>query len=392
MGNQLTQCCGDRSEKKEIVTIKDRQETDNFGTNTFLKEGDETLPSKSRAGHITNRPYEDLVDPVERIECEEPAEVKPIIDEEKLLRAQRFIKNWINLRLTLKNNLKGYFLTESAEGNLDKIEPLLQQKVRDIRRSLPRQPIQEEKAKRILAKSYIISLPPVYTNERRSEIYCGSWNVLSQQFSGYGALIKPDGSLLEGFFIEGKLSGEGKRIDAIGDFYIGKFLRNHANGYGEFKQKEGELYQGYWKDNQMHGDGKEKFTDGSTFSGQFQKGKKNGQGKFVWADGSTYEGELKDNLLNGVGEYSWADGRYYKGMFKDNLMHGKGYYKYADGMVYDGNFFENKRHGFGKCIWNENKYYEGSWENGKQHGQGKFVKEDKVIEGTWNEGKYVQTN
>lgn len=229
---------------------------------------------------------------------------------------------------------------------------------------------------------------PIWINKEKRTAYKGQFNNHLKPH-GTGVLIKSDGSRYEGFFSNGKLHGYGRYFTIKGEYFEGDFKHGVASGNGVFIHPDGNTYIGQWHNDKTDGQGYEIFTDGSKFEGNFRSGKKNGKGIYNWIDGSNYDGYFKDDLLNGYGYYKWPDNSSYEGEWKDNLMNGKGIFTFADGSKYEGDFVNNKRSGQGKYIWSENKFHIGGWKDGKQHGKGRYYKNDKVIEGIWNDGKLI---
>lgn len=220
-------------------------------------------------------------------------------------------------------------------------------------------------------------------------VYKGYWS-MDKKKNGYGIHINKDGSKYEGIFRNGKLEGKGRYITVKGDFFEGNFIDGYASGNGIFIHSDGSIYIGNWVRDTPWGEGQEWTADGSYYHGEFLQGKKCGVGEFKWADDSTYVGGVKNDKLNGEGLYIWSDGKKYRGFWSDNSMHGFGILEYTDGTKYEGNFENNKRSGKGKFFYNETKCYDGNWLNGKQHGKGKIIKNGKIEEGEWFEGKKIK--
>lgn len=235
---------------------------------------------------------------------------------------------------------------------------------------------------------YSLLLKPIWLNKDKQIAYKGKWNIQLKP-QGFGHLIKTDGSRYEGFFMDGKLHGYGRYFTPKGEFFQGEFIHGVASGRGIFVHPDANVYIGEWHNDKTDGDGTEYFQDGSIFVGKFKNGKKNGKGLYSWVDGSKYDGYFKDDLLHGFGHYIWSDNSQYKGEWRNNLMNGKGAFTFADGSLYEGDFVNNKRSGNGKYIWSTTKYHIGGWKDGKQHGRGKYFKEGKIVEGLWNEGRFI---
>jgi hypothetical protein len=310
---------------------------------------------------------------------------------EQFNQMQRFIieelkQNFIKLNNTPIKSL------DKMDGDYFDINHFTNQKVREMEAKVGKYentPYYIENINKVKANRFIIDLPPLYVDIlHNNDVYKGMWNI-QKKFHGYGILIKSDGSKYQGFWNQSILNGIGRYFTIQGDFFEGNFLNGVATGFGIFIHYDGTTYKGEWLNDQTHGKGEEIFPDKSYFKGYFKEGKKNGRGRFAWADGSCYEGDIVDDTLHGMGVYIWADRRTYEGEWVNNHMQGKGIMKFSKGSMYIGEFYESQRSGMGKYIWNENKYYEGTWFNGKQHGKGKYVKNGKIIEGIWNNGKIM---
>ena len=136
----------------------------------------------------------------------------------------------------------------------------------------------------------------------------------------------------------------------------------------------------------MVGVGLEKWKD-SYYSGCFLNGQKNGIGIYVWKNKSKYEGEWKNDNMNGYGIYHFSDGRKYIGEWKDNYMNGFGIYLWKNNKKYMGYFKNGIKHGFGIFYLLNGKYVIGFWKDGKQNGFVKYINEDKIRCGIYNDGK-----
>lgn len=82
------------------------------------------------------------------------------------------------------------------------------------------------------------------------------------------------------------------------------------------------------------------------------------------SNGDEYIGETKDGAFNGQGVYLKTNGEKYLGHFKDSKP--SDYLSYYIGSTLN---------------------YRGQWNNGIKSGKGVLYEKDKVVEGTWNEGK-----
>ena len=91
--------------------------------------------------------------------------------------------------------------------------------------------------------------------------------------------VWPDGTIYEGYWLNGRANGKGRIIHADGVWYNGNWLNDKANGQGVYTHVNGERYEGGWHEDYIQGKGIEIWDDGgSLYNGQFLKGKKNGFG------------------------------------------------------------------------------------------------------------------
>lgn len=220
-------------------------------------------------------------------------------------------------------------------------------------------------------------------------IYTGEWNTLNQKH-GKGSQVWKDGSLYEGFWVNGKANGRGRLIHSNGDVYEGEWTDDKAEGKGIYIHSDGAKYEGSWLNDKQHGFGTETWPDGAKYEGDYKDGQKHGHGKFEWADGSTYEGEFLGNNIHGTGVYIWSDGRKFIGDWKNNKMDGRGVFTWSDGRKYEGEYIDDKKHGYGVFEWPDGRKYEGGWVNGKQEGRGIYTTTMGPREGEWKEGRKIK--
>jgi len=98
----------------------------------------------------------------------------------------------------------------------------------------------------------------------------GTWN--NDQFTGWGRESKPNGEILEGRFINGKVEGKGILRNSEGSSYIGDFVDSKRDGYGEL-DTEKAYYRGEFKNNKFHGHGRVRIKENeSEFEGTFRNG------------------------------------------------------------------------------------------------------------------------
>ena len=91
--------------------------------------------------------------------------------------------------------------------------------------------------------------------------------------------------------------------------------------------------------------------------------------------------------MNGYGIYHFSDGRKYIGEWKNNYMDGFGIYLWKNNKKYYGFFKKGLKNGFGIFYLLNNKYVIGQWKDGKQNGFVKYINEDKIKCGIYNDGR-----
>lgn len=222
--------------------------------------------------------------------------------------------------------------------------------------------------------------------------YVGDLSIAEGRPNGRGILIAADGSIAEGYWLNGKMQGRGRQIQANGSWYVGEWQGGMMEGRGKLQYSDGHCYEGEFAAGLQHGIGVETWPDGGSFSGSFKEGQKDGPGIFYWSDGSKYEGELKKNQLEGKGKYLWSDGKRYEGEWKANKMHGYGKFTWPDGKVYEGNYEADQKNGFGTFTWSDGRKYEGGWLNNKRHGKGVEYVKGIPFEGVWDNGRKVDSS
>ena len=72
--------------------------------------------------------------------------------------------------------------------------------------------------------------------------YEGEWNIRTNLSHGRGCRIWEDGSIYEGWLINGKASGKGRLITVDGHIYTGYWANDKFHGYGESIQNYGSSY------------------------------------------------------------------------------------------------------------------------------------------------------
>ena len=80
-------------------------------------------------------------------------------------------------------------------------------------------------------------------------VYAGTWNKDTNQFEGLGVRITADGSIYEGYFLQGQGWGKGRTINSQdNEVYTGDFAFGKRCGLGTLATEEGTLYVGAWSE------------------------------------------------------------------------------------------------------------------------------------------------
>jgi hypothetical protein len=117
-----------------------------------------------------------------------------------------------------------------------------------------------------------------------------------------------EGSIEQGWFMDGKLHGKARKILANLDTIEGEYKNGKLDGKGSYyNNQNGFLYNGDFFKGNRHGFGKAKWANGDTYEGNYKFGKCSGFGKRVWANGpnsgDSYEGEWLNDFRHGKGVY-----------------------------------------------------------------------------------------
>ena len=94
-------------------------------------------------------------------------------------------------------------------------------------------------------------------------MYDGEWNSDNQR-DGNGILVV-NGSILEGFWREGKLNGKARQIYADGAMFVGEHKEDIKQGYGQYHYISGDRYEGLWSAGHPHGKGLYTWANGQTY-------------------------------------------------------------------------------------------------------------------------------
>lgn len=188
---------------------------------------------------------------------------------------------------------------------------------------------------------------------------------------GFGRFTTSDGSIIEGFFNEGKPDGFVRRITAPhAATYEGEFKNDQPNGNGRQIDERGIITDcRSWVNGVANGATTMKGPQGQViFEGFLENGKKNGQCSF-------YDEKEKATI---------------SGVFKNDVLDGKGIKRYDNGQVYEGDFKAGVENGQGSLTFIDGRKFTGPFSNGKANGAGNLTTDTgKTVKQTWKEGKRV---
>lgn len=121
-------------------------------------------------------------------------------------------------------------------------------------------------------------------------IYFGEYRYRGQMSDGNpdgkGMCISPDGTVWDGFWLNGKPT---KR--------------------GTIKWKNGQVYDGEWNSYGPNGEGKMMYPDMRVYTGTFRDGERHGQGTLTMPNGESFKGEFVDDKISENGTYYDSKGR-----------------------------------------------------------------------------------
>lgn len=201
----------------------------------------------------------------------------------------------------------------------------------------------------------------------------GEWHV----FDANGCVV------YEGSFAEGQYFGKGVLYYPGGSIhYDGEFFRGEFNGFGQLYSPAGDLvYIGEFHSGERDGNGKE--YDKSTrlvYTGSFKHDRRNGHGKQFFSSGHFYEGSFVDGEMEGKGKMVWSNGQWYEGEFHRGKKEGKGVYVWSDGSRYSGDYRDELRNGWGAQFDSRGrKVYEGNWVDDCPCGEGSIFYESGCV-------------
>lgn len=136
--------------------------------------------------------------------------------------------------------------------------------------------------------------PSASTNELKPDadgfVYFGEYRYRGQMSDGNpdgkGMCISPDGTVWDGFWLNGKPT---KR--------------------GTIKWKNGQVYDGEWNSYGPNGEGKMMYPDKRVYTGTFRDGERHGQGTLTMPNGESFKGEFVDDKISENGTYYDSKGR-----------------------------------------------------------------------------------
>ena len=150
----------------------------------------------------------------------------------------------------------------------------------------------------------------------------GSWR--NNQFTGWGRVIRNNGQVFEGKFLNNNLSGKG--VYSFGDvLFFGDFENGIRQGKGVLLTKSMK-YKGDFNKGKIDGYGKILFINDkegkSEYEGFFKENNIEGKGVMKWINGNMYEGEMKNGKMNGRGRFTPYNSIPNEGIFRDNVKVG----------------------------------------------------------------------
>ncbi|KAM3147806.1 hypothetical protein pb186bvf_000134 [Paramecium bursaria] len=281
-----------------------------------------------------------------------------------------------------------------------------------------------------IVKEFLLDQPNVKIKLYKNCCYFGQME--NNMRSGQGVLIKEDGKIFEGNWLQDKRHGLGLEFQQNGyvyfgnfhegvpsgdgiiyhkEHYIGKWLNGKKHGIGWQRGLKGDYYIGNWENgkssglglhvyndiyvgdtsnNLKHGQAREFFQNGDQFKGEYKNGQPNGQGEYKWFNGSWYKGEFQNGLRNGKGEWQHKTDKgmnIYVGSYLNDKKSGHGVFKYDTGQQYSGAYYLDKRHGYGEMIWEDGAFYKGYWINNLMEGEGIYGFQDILLRGIWSQNQ-----
>ncbi|KAH3744643.1 2-isopropylmalate synthase [Pelomyxa schiedti] len=216
------------------------------------------------------------------------------------------------------------------------------------------------------------------------KVFCGEFK--SDVKTGDGEEYVPKHGYYSGTWDSGSLTGKSREVLSDGTVYIGDLVRGIRHGNGILLSPDGSFYRGQFKNGLISGDGEQYVPNRGCYEGQFAAGQREGEGVWSGKD-STFSGHWRTGLPSGKGEVCWKDGSSYQGDWVNGSKEGTGTYKWPNGEVYTGEWHSSYRTGTGVHHWPTGEKYEGQFLMGNFHGKGTFYWPDGTYHrGTWKNG------
>ncbi len=204
---------------------------------------------------------------------------------------------------------------------------------------------------------------------------------LDSTITGQGKIILSDGTIKEGFFINGQLEGPGTITCPDQRIIEGKFQQDKLNGKGKVSYPDHRIIEGNFYDGKLDGQGKMISFNKTIKEGLFKGGYLNGLGQIIDSTGIITKGFFLKDCLHGEGTIiSRVDRFISKGWFQNGKLNGIGEISLFNGEIIEKGEFENgKLHGQGMILFSSGKKIEGSFRNGVLHGPGQIICSNKKI-------------
>ena len=218
----------------------------------------------------------------------------------------------------------------------------------------------------------------------------GTW--MMGKLHGTGEIVYPDGALVQGEWVEGKLAvlGRIKILYGDGGFYEGEITQDGVyHGWGKRITADGAVWDGEW-DNGVFVKGEVTSESGRVICGNWLNGELNGFAVVTDPDGRVLKGIWQDG---GIGsEVFLIDVQPSSEAYLGEIMNGKGKLIKADSSI-----FYTFRHDGLQALSGNIRYilpgsesYQGEILDGKFHGRGKSVDADgKILRGVWENDMFV---
>ena len=139
--------------------------------------------------------------------------------------------------------------------------------------------------------------------------------------------------------------------------YIWTFNNNQKNLFVTEKYINGSIYEGYFINGEKYGQGKYTFPNGEYNDEKFGNDLYEGNGVYKWpAEGRKYQGQFHIGNMEGNEIRRNSDSSVYKGKYVGDVKQGEGCYNWNNGQKLVYNWLNNKMHGNWMLITDGNKY------------------------------------